>query len=329
MKKMLKQVAAFALVLSLALSLSAVPAEAKSVKGVVSPQVVFADEGGGGTALTSWNVPNIFSIDFDSYRVSADIYIPVSAFKDDGGSFFIDPRVQFWFADLSVNGYLENDVTVRVGYDFEHKTGFYKGLQRGTDEEIEELSYVKNIEEIDDMIRVEIVDAPVNPAFKKDDYNPDTGFMYEWDDPIPATGDACPQFMVGSDRVRDFKYAVANASIKIGDTEYKTDYSKKEEIAGFNDNAGEFSMLFASSFNTTALTVAKTSVKVKKKKSTTVKVTTMFSGDKVSVSSSSKKIAKATYKNGKVTIKGVKKGKATVTVKANGKTKKIKVTVKK
>jgi hypothetical protein len=54
----------------------------------------------------------------------------------------------------------------------------------------------------------------------------------------------------------------------------------------------------------------------------------MFSGDKVSVSSSSSKVAKATYKSGKVTIKGVKKGKATVSVKANGKTQKIKVTVK-
>ena len=63
-------------------------------------------------------------------------------------------------------------------------------------------------------------------------------------------------------------------------------------------------------------------------KSVKVKATPSFSDDKIKVKTSNKKIATAKYTNGKVTIKGVKKGKATLTLKYNGITKKIKVTVK-
>ncbi len=80
--------------------------------------------------------------------------------------------------------------------------------------------------------------------------------------------------------------------------------------------------------------VAKTKVKIKKGKKTTVKVTK--AKGKVTVTSSKKKVAKATYskKTGKVTIKGVKKGSAKITVTAAGNDdfkagkKVIKVTVK-
>lgn len=80
--------------------------------------------------------------------------------------------------------------------------------------------------------------------------------------------------------------------------------------------------------------VGKTKVKVKKGKKATVKV--KKAKGTVTVSTSKKKVAKATYskKTGKVTIKGVKKGTAKITVKAAGNAnykagkKVIKVTVK-
>ncbi len=191
-----------------------------------------------------------------------------------------------------------------------------------------ELPYVKDVKIIDDMVKVEIVDAPVNPTFRSSEWDDATGSNKAWTDPIPATGDAVVEIRVTKDRAFNGLFAVANASIKIGDKEYKTDYSQSGAIAGFFGEYEGYSELTASSFSTSAVSVDKSSVKVKKGKTATVKVTTMFSGDKVNVSSSSAKVAKVNFKGGKLTIKGVKKGKATVTVKANGKTKKIKVTVK-
>ncbi len=327
MKKTLKNVFAFALVLSLALSISAVPAEAKAIKGVVAPQTTIANDGGGVSSVSSWNEPDIFSSQFNSYKVSADVYLPSSLFSKDGGMIFIDPQIQFWFPELEVNAFLESDNSICVGYDYENNCPFFEGLVKGSDAKAE-LPYVKEVVAVDDMIKVEIVDAPVNSTMKKDDFDPNTGSFKPWTEAIPTKGDAVAQIKVGTDRPCKLKFAVTNASVKIGDKEYKTDYSKSDDIAGFNDDTGEYSSLKASTFNTTAVTVAKASVSVKKKKSVSVKVTTMFSGDKVTVSSSSAKVAKASYKGGKVTIKGVKKGKATVSVKANGKTKTIKVTVK-
>lgn len=84
---------------------------------------------------------------------------------------------------------------------------------------------------------------------------------------------------------------------------------------------------------TTKLTVKKTKVSIKKNKSTTVQATAtpdkVSTGEKIKVSSNNKKIATASVDgNGKITIKGKKKGKCKVTVTAGKKTKKITVTVK-
>ncbi|MBQ4231751.1 MAG: hypothetical protein II699_00600 [Lachnospiraceae bacterium] len=281
------------------------------------------------SSVSSWNEPGIFSSDFNSYKLSADIYFPLSIFnKETDGSVFIDPQIQFWFGDLEVNGYLEREYTLRIGFDYEKNCPFWNGIGPN-DTEIPNPPCIKDAKVIGDMVKVEIVDATVNPTFKTQEWDETTGLNKEWTDPIPATGDVVPQIRFTTDRPYNGKFVVTNASVKIGDKEYKTDYTKSGPIAGFTGEIdGDYTEFEATTFNTSALTVAKTSVKVKKKKSATVKVTTMFSGDKVSVSSSSSKVAKATYKSGKVTIKGVKKGKATVSVKANGKTQKIKVTVK-
>ena len=331
MRKAFKNVLTFVLALSLALGISSVPAAAKAVKGIVVPLTVVAnDDGGirGGSSVSSWNTPGIFSSDFNSYKVSADIYLPFSVFSKDDGSVFINPQVQFWYGDLEMNGYLENDTVVRVGFDFENNCPFYKGLKIGTDEEINDVPFVNDVKLIDDMVKVEIVDATVDPTLKTWDWDEQTGSRKVWTDPIPATGDVSPFIQVSFDRAIKTQFAVTNASVKIGDKVYKTDYKKSGSIAGFDGEIEGYSEKEASTFNTKAVSVAKTSVKVKKKKTASVGVTTMFSGDKVSVSSSSAKVAKAAYKGGKVTITGVKKGKATVSVKANGKTVKIDVTVK-
>ncbi len=84
-------------------------------------------------------------------------------------------------------------------------------------------------------------------------------------------------------------------------------------------------------FNTVKAAKAKVAIKVGKK--TTVKI--KGAQGALSVATSAKKVAKASCKGGKVVIKGLKKGKATITVKAAGDANhqagsvKIKVTVKK
>lgn len=77
-------------------------------------------------------------------------------------------------------------------------------------------------------------------------------------------------------------------------------------------------------FTAKSLTVSKTSLTIKKGKKKTLTTTTMPSVKAV-FSSSNKKIVTVTSKG---VVKGIKKGKATISVKANGKTVKVKVTVK-
>lgn len=74
----------------------------------------------------------------------------------------------------------------------------------------------------------------------------------------------------------------------------------------------------------TTITVSKKKYTVKKGKR--VKISAVASdGSKLTYKSSNKKVAKVTSKG---VIKGVKKGKATITIKANGVTRKVKVVVK-
>jgi hypothetical protein len=73
-----------------------------------------------------------------------------------------------------------------------------------------------------------------------------------------------------------------------------------------------------------SLTVSKTALSVKKGNTVTIKSTAIPS-TKTTFTSSNKKVATVTSKG---VVKGVKKGKATITVKANGKTVEVKVTVK-
>ena len=82
--------------------------------------------------------------------------------------------------------------------------------------------------------------------------------------------------------------------------------------------------LTPSTLSTSILSVNKAQVSVKKGKKTTVKLTAP-SVAKISYKTSNKKVATVTSKG---VVKGVKKGKATITVSAAGVSKKVKVTVK-
>ncbi|MEY8391343.1 glycoside hydrolase [Lachnospiraceae bacterium] len=88
----------------------------------------------------------------------------------------------------------------------------------------------------------------------------------------------------------------------------------------------EVKALKSSANKKTVIKPKKSSYTVKKGKKVTIKVTvTNANGKKVTYKSANKKIATVTSKG---VVKGIKKGKTTITVKCNGVSKKIKVTVK-
>ncbi len=96
-------------------------------------------------------------------------------------------------------------------------------------------------------------------------------------------------------------------------------------IGGFDQSyKGSIYVDDTSSFDGKALKVTKTALNVKVGKKVTIKVMATLVA-KVTYKSSNKKIVTVMDKG---VVKGVKKGKATITVKANGKTVKVKVAVK-
>ncbi len=330
MKRFMKSAMAVALAFTLALGVSVIPAKAAGTKGLVAPFTIPEKGQWGSTNITSWFGPDAYTTDFSKYSVSADVYIPKAAIPADT-CLNVSSWINFWFQDTNTNGMLPNERKneVLVGYDSKGKTYWANGFDEEKQEDVE--TPFASVTEVGDMVKLEIVNAPVMSKLYSTDWDEAANFQKPWEGAIPEkNGHINASVRVGGgDAKFDGKFAVSNVSVKVGDKVLTSNYDSDEDIGdAWGDVQGEIGTLKASTFNTTALSVAKASVNVKAKKSASVKVTTMFAGDKVKVSTSSKKVATASYKNGKVTIKGVKKGKATVSVKANGKTKKIKVTVK-
>ncbi len=332
MKRLMKNSVAVMLSLVLAIGLVGVkPANAASLKGAVAPITI--QSGWGSTNINHWlGGDDAYSTDFSKYSVSADVYFPramIDGANDPNVS--INTEISFWYEDLQESGKLpmarENEII--VGYNKEANEFWYNGYDEAKKEDVS-LSFVKSVTAVGDMVKVEIVDAPVSSKLYSTEWDEVAGKNKDWTKAIPEKGSINAEVRLASGNAFDGKFAVTNVSVKIGDKVVSADYDAKDIVLGdaWGDVQGEIGELKTASFNTSAVAVAKSSVSVKAKKSAAVKVTTMFDGDKVTVSSSSKKVATVTYKKGKVTIKGVKKGKATITVKANGKTKKIKVTVK-
>ncbi len=118
---------------------------------------------------------------------------------------------------------------------------------------------------------------------------------------------------------------VDDIEVKADDqTVFSEDFENAYEIIYKNQSMDGFDTVNKVAFSGKALEVAKSALTVKTGKSVKAKATAYPAG-KITYKSSNTKVATVDKKGN---IKGVKKGKATITVKANGKTVKIKVTVK-
>ena len=221
------------------------------------------------------------------------IYVPAQYF-DKGGSLYVDPSLSFWTGDdwQTESGYAENGMSYDKKSEGVTKTGdFYV-----VDAKIPmETCYDESGDKIDfptgsGQILTNLFVVGENAAYK--------GSIYFDDAALVVDGNVLLS--------NDFESGKVNACT------YTMNQSEKKhtpKVVGFTGKA---------------LDVAKKTLTIKAGKKATIKAATM-PNSKVTYKTSNKKVATVTNKG---VVKGVKKGKAVITVKANGKTVKVKITVK-
>ena len=228
-----------------------------------------------------------------TYEVQTKIYVPAQYF-DKGGSLWVDPSLSFWTGDnwQTESGYAENGMSYDKKSEGVTKTGdFYV-----VDAKIPmETCYDESGDKIDfptgsGQISTDLWVTGENAAYK--------GSIYFDDAALVVDGNVLLS--------NDFE------SGKVNECTYTMNQSEKKhtpKVVGFTGKA---------------LDVAKKTLTIKAGKKATIKAATM-PNSKVTYKTSNKKVATVTNKG---VVKGVKKGKAVITVKANGKTVKVKITVK-
>ncbi|MGN0312015.1 MAG: Ig-like domain-containing protein [Lachnospiraceae bacterium] len=295
-----------AVILMLAMVLTAIPSgyvkevQAASKNKVMEVNVDFhADvESGDDTSIYMLVVAANNDITFGkTYELKMKIYVPATFMKK--GSFWINPSIDLW-----------------TGEDLET----YAGCARSS----ESFCLDINSEEVTKYNDFYVMDLsmPLDIFYEGEEWS-------EIDAP-EGNGQAIASFFISGSNEKDYK-----GSIYFDDVEILVDGTPVSTVDYENGKTGECEYIQNGdwdnryipkvvSFSGKALEVSKTSLTVKKGKKVTIKATATPSS-KITYTSSNKKVATVTSKG---VVKGIKKGKATITVKANGKTIKVKVTVK-
>ena len=229
-----------------------------------------------------------------TYEVQTKIYVPAQYF-DKGGSLYVDPSLSFWTGDdwQTESGYAENGMSYDKKSEGVTKTGdFYVVDAKIPLETCYDESWENKIDfpTGSGKISTDLFVVGQNAAYK--------GSIYFDDAALVVDGNVLLS--------NDFE------SGKVNECTYTMNQSEKThtpKVVGFTGKA---------------LDVAKKTLTIKAGKKATIKAATM-PNSKVTYKTSNKKVATVTNKG---VVKGVKKGKAVITVKANGKTVKVKITVK-
>ena len=229
-----------------------------------------------------------------TYEVQTKIYVPAQYF-DKGGSLWVDPSLSFWTGDdwQTESGYAENGMSYDKKSEGVTKTGdFYVVDAKIPLETCYDESWENKIDfpTGSGKISTDLWVTGENAAYK--------GSIYFDDAALVVDGNVLLS--------NDFESGKVNACT------YTMNQSEKKhtpKVVGFTGKA---------------LDVAKKTLTIKAGKKATIKAATM-PNSKVTYKTSNKKVATVTNKG---VVKGVKKGKAVITVKANGKTVKVKITVK-
>ena len=229
-----------------------------------------------------------------TYEVQTKIYVPAQYF-DKGGSLWVNPSLSFWTGDdwQTESGYAENGMSYDKKSEGVTKTGdFYVVDAKIPLETCYDESWENKIDfpTGSGKISTDLWVTGENAAYK--------GSIYFDDAALVVDGNVLLS--------NDFESGKVNACTYTMNQSEKTHTPK---VVGFTGKA---------------LDVAKKTLTIKAGKKATIKAATM-PNSKVTYKTSNKKVATVTNKG---VVKGVKKGKAVITVKANGKTVKVKITVK-
>lgn len=223
-----------------------------------------------------------------TYEVQTKIYVPAQYF-DQGGSLWVKPSLDFWTGD-----------------DWQTEAG-YVSSEEGK-------SYDKSSDGVTKSGDFYVVDAKI-----KLDNNANL--------PTGSGQIVTDLFVVGENA--DYKgtiYFDDAALVVDGNVLLSNDFEDgKVNATTYTNNQDEKSATpKIVDFTGKALDVAKSTLTIKAGKKAAIKAVTM-PASKVTYKTSNKKVATVTSSG---VVKGVKKGKAVITVKANGKTVKVNVTVK-
>lgn len=229
-----------------------------------------------------------------TYSLNMKIYVPATFMKR--GRLWIKPNISFWTG---------KDLTTSLGFAYPKVDGY---------------SFDKKSKAVKKYNDFYVIDAklPVDICYGADgqiSFPEGKGFMIA-NVFLAGFGDAYK----GSIYIDDVALVVDGKKVaaqnyekgKNGGCFYRINSSKAEKMPKVVTFLGK------------ALTVSKTTLSVKKGRKATIQVTTNPSA-KVVYKSSNRSVATVTSKG---VVKGVKKGRTIITVKANGKTVKVKVVVK-
>lgn len=228
-----------------------------------------------------------------SYAVNMKLYVPATFMKS--GSLWVKPNMSFWTGD-----------------DLETQAGWAMAS--------EGYSFDVNSKEVTKYNDFYVIDAKMPIDYCE--VNEQEAAFPEGQGQIIVNA-----FISGSEKSYKGSIYVDDVALVVDDTVVSTvDYENGSVGNSFYEinSAEKESTPKVVSFDGKALKVTKTALNVKAGKKVTIKATAT-PATKVTYKSSNKKVATVTNKG---VVKGVKKGKATITVKANGKTIKVKVTVK-
>ena len=231
-----------------------------------------------------------------TYEVQTKIYVPAQYF-DKGGSLYVDPSLSFCTGD-----------------DWQTESG-YASNENG-------MSYDKKSEGVTKTGDFYVVDAkiPMETCYDESGKN-------KIDFPTGSGKISTDLFVVGENAAYKGSIYFDDAALVVdGNVLLSNDFeSGKVNACTYTMNQSEKKHTpKVVGFTGKALDVAKKTLTIKAGKKATIKAATM-PNSKVTYKTSNKKVATVTNKG---VVKGVKKGKAVITVKANGKTVKVKITVK-
>ena len=321
-KKVLSGV--FAVVLAFGCTVS-VPSFAATEKGIVGTIKGGADQPSGAN-IEYWG-PEADLTDSSGYTISYDLYVPANILVKKQPPVHVDTQLAFFVPGIEKGGCMKAEA-----FDFGLDDEIWVNHWDEATQTDMEAPYA-NVSKVDDMYKASVTDIAIDPKLYSDEWDDSINDNKAWTDAVPTAASITPRINIYKDSSKTFstKFSVTNVVVKKnGEVVFTSDVSGKDVIGGNWVDADEkYTELAAQSFNTKGLTLSSTKASVKAGKKLNIKVATMFAGDKVSVKSSKNKIATASYKNGKLTIKGVNKGKATITVSSAYGKKNVKVTVKK